>query len=42
MADVALVASAAGHRLDSEFLHQINELRYIRQPTIIALMNNPG
>jgi hypothetical protein len=37
-----LVASAAGNRLDNEFLHQINELRYIRQPTIIALMNNPG
>ena len=27
MADVALVTSAIGHRLDNEFLHQINELR---------------
>ena len=42
MADVALVALAIGHRLDNEFLHQINKLRYIRQPKIIALMNNPG
>jgi hypothetical protein len=42
MADVALVALAIGHRLDNEFLHQISELRYIRQPKIIALMNNPG
>jgi hypothetical protein len=42
MAGVALVASAAGHRLDSEFLHQINELRYIRQPSIIVQMNIPG
>jgi hypothetical protein len=42
MADVALVASAIGHRLDNEFLHQINELRYIRQPSIIVQMNIPG
>jgi hypothetical protein len=42
MAGVAFVEMAAGNRLDNEFLHQINELRYIRQPQIIALMNNPG
>ena len=42
MAGVAFVASVAGNRLDNEFLHQINRLRYIRQPKIIALMNNPG
>jgi hypothetical protein len=42
MADVALVALAIGHRLDNEFLHQINELSYIRQPKIIVLMNNSG
>jgi len=42
MADVALVASAAGHRLDNEFLHQVNKLRYIRHPKISALMNNSG
>jgi len=42
MADVALVALAIGHRIDNEFLHQINELRYIRQPKIIVIMNNSG
>ncbi len=42
MADVARVGVAAGNRLDNEFLHQINKLRYIRQPRIIALMNNSG
>jgi hypothetical protein len=42
MAGVALVDVAEGHRLGNEFLHQIKELRYIRQPKIIALMNNPG
>jgi hypothetical protein len=42
MAGVAFVASVAGNRLDNEFLHQINKLSYIRQPKIIALMNNPG
>ena len=33
---------SAGNRLDNELLHQINKLRYIRQPKIIALVNNPG
>jgi len=33
---------SAGNRLDNEFLHQINKLRYIRQPRLIALMNNSG
>jgi hypothetical protein len=42
MAGVAFVGMVEGRRLDNEFLHQINELRYIRQPQIIALMNNPG
>jgi hypothetical protein len=42
MAGVALVAAVAGNRLDNEFLHQINKLRYIRQPTIIVQMNIPG
>jgi hypothetical protein len=42
MAGVAFVDAAAGNRLDNEFLHQINELRYIRQPKIIAQTNNPG
>ncbi len=42
MAGVAFVDTAAGNRFDNEFLHQINELRYIRQPKISALMNNPG
>jgi len=42
MAGVAFVALATGNRLDNEFLHQINKLRYIRQPQIIAIMNNPG
>jgi hypothetical protein len=42
MAGVALLDAAEGYRLDNEYLHQINELRYIRQPKIIALMNNPG
>jgi riboflavin biosynthesis pyrimidine reductase len=42
MAGVAFVDTAAGNRLDNEFLHQINELRYIRQPKIIAQTNNPG
>jgi hypothetical protein len=31
-----------GNRLDNELLYQINKLRYIRQPKIIALVNNPG
>jgi len=42
MAGVAFVDAAAGNRLDNEFLHQINKLRYIRRPKIIALMNIPG
>jgi hypothetical protein len=42
MAGVAFVDTAAGNRLDNEFLHQINELRYIRQPKIITLVNNAG
>jgi hypothetical protein len=42
VAGVARVGVAAGNRLDNEFLHQINKLRYIRQPKIIALVNNPG
>jgi hypothetical protein len=42
MAGVAFVDTAAGNRLDNEFLHQINELRCIRQPKIIAQTNNPG
>ena len=40
MAGVAFVDTAAGNRLDNEFLHQINELHYIRQPKIIALTAN--
>jgi len=42
MAGVAFVGLAEGNRLDNEFLHQINKLRYIRQPRLIALMNNSG
>jgi hypothetical protein len=42
MAAEAFVALVAGNRLDNEFLHQINALRYIHQPKIIALTNNPG
>jgi hypothetical protein len=42
MAGVALVDAAEGNRLDNEFLHQINTLRYIRQPKIITLVNNSG
>jgi len=42
MAGVALVDLAEGNRLDNELLHQINKLRYIRKPKIIALVNNPG
>ncbi|MEX2648258.1 MAG: hypothetical protein WD673_04510, partial [Alphaproteobacteria bacterium] len=28
--------------LDNKILHEINGLRYIRQPKISAAMNNPG
>jgi hypothetical protein len=42
MAGVAFVDTAAGNRLDNEFLHQINALRYIRHPKISAPMNNSG
>jgi len=42
MAGVALVDVAEGNRLDNEFLHQINELRYIRQLKIITPVNNAG
>ena len=42
MEGVALLAAVVGKRLDNEFLHQISELRYIRQPKMIALMNKPG
>jgi hypothetical protein len=42
MAGVASAASVAGNRLDNEFLHQITKLRYIRHPTLIALMKNSG
>ena len=42
MADDALIALAVGHGLDGEFLHQIKELPYSRQPTVIVLMNNSG
>jgi len=42
MAGVAFVASIAGNRLNNEFLYKINISRYLRQPKIIALVNNPG
>jgi hypothetical protein len=42
MASVAFVASVAGNRRDNEFLYQINILRYIHQPKMIALVNDPG
>jgi hypothetical protein len=42
MAGVAFVDTAAGNRLDNEFLRQNRELRNICQPKIIALINNSG
>jgi hypothetical protein len=42
MAGVGFVGMVEGNRLDNEFLHQINELRYSRQPSFSALMNNSG
>jgi hypothetical protein len=40
MAGVAIVEVAEANRLDKEFLHQINKLRYIRQPKVIVIMND--
>ena len=34
--------AAVGHRLDNEFLQQINRLSYTRHPKITPLMNNSG
>jgi hypothetical protein len=42
MVSVDFVASVAGNRLDSEFLPQINKLRHVPQPKIIALVHSPG